>query len=247
MGKITVAMTKVKVKYMILRTLIFVCLVFFISSSLDVFEKMVVFVHKYEAFELDEIFVVAIFAVVWLLIEQLLLVAFIYKRSKIYEMISMKDSLTGLYNRRGLFVEITRAMDQLASQKKSGLLLYFDIDKFKQINDTYGHKRGDEVLMAFGDVLKDCDSRHVISGRMGGDEFVVFIKHKGAEDTLGHLEKIETGLAGLTIDADIPLVVSRGQALYPQEALTLDSLLSLADQKMYNNKYESAAVHYRKE
>lgn len=90
------------------------------------------------------------------------------------------DDLTGLMNKGAVTREIN---DFLADESKTkGLMFLLDIDRFKSINDTYGHDVGDRVIREFGAVLRDIFTHGEIVGRFGGDEFIVFIKD--ADDTL---------------------------------------------------------------
>jgi diguanylate cyclase (GGDEF)-like protein len=94
--------------------------------------------------------------------------------SKIREL-SVTDELTGLYNRRGFFqLALSRLNFLSRSADDTLLLLMFDLDGLKQINDTYGHSEGDTALKSFADILKQTLRQDDIIGRIGGDEFIVF-------------------------------------------------------------------------
>lgn len=92
---------------------------------------------------------------------------------------SLVDHLTGILNRRGLDHEIqNKIKDAFRESQKTnqltGSVIFFDVDRFKKINDTYGHDVGDQVLTAYAKTIKDCTRPGDVLGRYGGDEFVVF-------------------------------------------------------------------------
>ena len=92
---------------------------------------------------------------------------------KVLERNADADPLTGLLNRRAAAREVD---NYLQGSKAHGVLLMMDIDHFKQVNDTYGHKMGDRVIMRVAEVLKSFTRAYDILGRLGGDEFVIFYK-----------------------------------------------------------------------
>lgn len=86
---------------------------------------------------------------------------------------SLQDPLTGLYNRRGFSLLAQQLLNVAARQAGHTLLLYFDLNKFKQVNDTWGHGVGDEALVEVAEVLRETFRESDLIGRLGGDEFVV--------------------------------------------------------------------------
>jgi len=146
------------------------------------------------------------------------------------------DALTGLYNRAGLR---SRARFYLDGPDKTGVL-FLDLDGFKAVNDTYGHKAGDtvlaEVARRIGAIIRDTD----MAARLGGDEFVILcgrIKH-GLHSAL----LAKRLLADLRRPVDIEdgqqatVGVSIGICVHPDHARSLDDLLAKADAAMYRAK-----------
>ncbi|MCC4821367.1 GGDEF domain-containing protein, partial [Vibrio lentus] len=85
-----------------------------------------------------------------------------------------RDSLTHCLNRRALFNEAEKVLAKRCFSEKVMACLFVDVDKFKSINDTYGHSFGDDVLLAVAEVLDEATTACAKIGRYGGDEFVVF-------------------------------------------------------------------------
>ncbi len=153
--------------------------------------------------------------------------------------LSLKDELTGLYNRRG-FSTLAEQQIKLALRTKTGFLLFFmDIDDFKEINNVYGHLKGDQVLADFGNVLKSTFRSSDIVTRIGGDEFVVLVP-KPFDNTPDILiSRLRKNLERRRSKSDHPskLSVSTGvEAFDPYDPCTVEELLSRADKYMYKDK-----------
>ena len=155
------------------------------------------------------------------------------------QILSLTDELTGLYNRRGFFNLSEQQLKLAKRTKEKVYMLYLDIDRFKEINDTFGHKEGDEVLKHIAMILKDCYRESDVIGRVGGDEFVVFPIGTNYEtikivvDRL--LERID--IHNRKSNKSYKLSVSIGVANYdPKNPCSLDELLNQADKLMYNQK-----------
>ena len=148
------------------------------------------------------------------------------------------DSLTALPNRSHFYAQLVQALKRSCRRQAALALMYFDIDHFKQINDTHGHDVGDEVIRSFArrirSVLRDED----FVARLGGDEFILI-----AENLAGHsaaeviAEKMVAALAQpiRVGDFEIPLSTSIGIA-YFKEGMTSDQLVKAADNAMYEAK-----------
>jgi diguanylate cyclase (GGDEF)-like protein/PAS domain S-box-containing protein len=160
---------------------------------------------------------------------------------------SIKDEMTGLYNRRGFF-NIAREYIALAARRKTKMfLLYVDMDGLKQINDTFGHHIGDQALIQLAEFMNRTFRTSDIKGRMGGDEFAVFpidSSLDGVETALGRLQK--------TIDefnaaADKPfrVSISTGLSFYdPERPATIEDLLMRADTLMYERKRSKSGTTF---
>jgi diguanylate cyclase (GGDEF)-like protein len=116
-------------------------------------------------------------------------------------------------------------------------VLLLDLDHFKQINDTYGHDRGDAVLAAVGEVLANALRTSDFVGRNGGEEFVALLPDTGVDGALEAAEKLRTAIGRLTLPGiDRPVTASVGAAVYPHTAADAESLLRLADRALYAAK-----------
>lgn len=148
-----------------------------------------------------------------------------------------KDTLTGALNRRGLFYTMTARAAE--AQDEKFILYYLDLDRFKDVNDTYGHKAGDRVLQHFAAVIQSVAPPDSVFARMGGDEFilVLFSAYTEAQMTAA-LDKAAATLANGLPDEGlaVPIIFSVGRAGYPENGKTLDELLSRADKAMYLDK-----------
>jgi diguanylate cyclase (GGDEF)-like protein len=147
------------------------------------------------------------------------------------------DSLTGLPNRRAVQEALKRMIAQAGRTLAPMSVLVLDLDHFKQINDTYGHDRGDAVLAAVGDVLAGALRTSDFVGRNGGEEFVALLPDTGADGALEAAEKLRAAIARVTLPGiDRAITASVGAAVYPHTAADPESLLRLADRALYAAK-----------
>jgi diguanylate cyclase (GGDEF)-like protein len=143
---------------------------------------------------------------------------------------SASDPLSALLNRRG-FDEAAAA----AMRGGGGALLIADIDRFKRINDCYGHSGGDVVIAAFGALLQTLFSEAAVAGRVGGEEFAVFFPRASLGDAVLHAEKARRTLASLTLPG--VLAAERITASFGVEAWEyLSEAMGRADRALYGAK-----------
>jgi len=151
------------------------------------------------------------------------------------------DSLTGLPN-RNLFRD--RLSLTMARAKRNGqmlALMFLDIDRFKEINDTLGHTIGDEVLQAASGLLRESLRDVDTIARLGGDEFTIILENITHEDqAIVVAEKIQKAFSDPVViqKQEIFVTASIGIALYPRDAEDIDALLQTADNAMYRAKEE---------
>ena len=157
--------------------------------------------------------------------------------------LSTRDALTNLLNRRALIQQLEHAV---ATSDRSGIgfaLLFLDLDKFKQINDNYGHESGDELLRQVAARLTAAVRVADIVARLGGDEFVVLIEGKSASANAARVgRKIEMACA-LPFDIGshrLKTAASIGIALYPEDGANAQALMKNADTAMYHAKQNTA-------
>ena len=161
--------------------------------------------------------------------------------------LSLTDELTGLYNRRRLFVLMEQYLKIANRTKKRLLLLYIDMDDLKRINDQYGHNEGDQALMDFAAILKVTFRQSDIVARIGGDEFVILLESTDENDktvTTRLQENLRNYNNKLTIDYN--LSVSIGAAPFdPDHPVSIDELLDQADSSMYVQKGKRNKKEFR--
>jgi len=149
------------------------------------------------------------------------------------------DSLTGCYS-RGYGLELLDRQIKLSHRSKSPLLLTFlDIDDFKTINDNFGHDEGDKVLKESVELFKTTLREVDIICRMGGDEFLLIFPDSSLKEVPVIRERLEKNLSQLnkTIKKDYQIKFSTGFSEYlPDKPETLDELIAIADQRMYEEK-----------
>jgi diguanylate cyclase (GGDEF)-like protein/PAS domain S-box-containing protein len=153
--------------------------------------------------------------------------------------LSLTDELTGLYNRRGFMTLVTQQIKIANRLKRELLLISTDLDDLKVINDTMGHKEGDQALIYAASILLETFRDSDIIARIGGDEFVV-LQIRAPDDSLSvSTDRLHENLAKHNLHSEKPynLSLSLGSVVYnPADGKTLDQLLEEADAKMYEQK-----------
>lgn len=157
-----------------------------------------------------------------------------------YHRLATTDPLTGCLNRRALIERLENELDRVRRYGLALSLLMIDLDRFKDVNDRYGHLVGDSVLRQIGDVLRH-EVRSVDTvARYGGEEFVVVLPETGREGAITFAERIRVRIAGHNFsETEEPLrvTVSIGSAsITSREAATPESLIALGDAAMYRAK-----------
>lgn len=154
------------------------------------------------------------------------------------EELAYNDSLTGLPNRALLGERIEFALNWSRRESKSFAVLFLDLDRFKQINDSLGHAFGDRVLIQVADRIQGCLRQTDTAARLGGDEFLILlhdVDEHGAEHSAVRIISAVAdsyALDGMTFT----LTASIGIALYPTDGVTADDLIKNADTAMYRVK-----------
>lgn len=153
--------------------------------------------------------------------------------------LSLLDELTKLNNRRG-FQALVEANIRLAIRNhKNCILVYLDIDEFKQINDQFGHSVGDAVLQSMGNILRASSRDSDIIARLGGDEFVVFFLDAKEEDKTAVSIRLEKHISEYNHQGAnfSTLAVSYGMSIFDyQNPKSVETLIQEADENMYNQK-----------
>jgi diguanylate cyclase (GGDEF)-like protein/PAS domain S-box-containing protein len=149
------------------------------------------------------------------------------------------DHLTGLFNRRRFEEDISQRLAEVKRRGGSGALIWVDLDNFKAINDSFGHRVGDELLQEVAHVLRDRSREEDILARLGGDEFAMLLPGASQEEAVQAAERVLLELTTIQVrSGEHPLRVgaSAGVALYPEHGDEVDDLLLKADIAMYGAK-----------
>ena len=154
------------------------------------------------------------------------------------QQLAMCDDLTGLPNRNMLMTELRSTLDDASAGNQSGAVMFLDLDNFKTINDTMGHRIGDEVLRTVTSRLNAIMDETDMIARMGGDEFIVLQKDSNPDKARQLADAIrEAVLEPMKFDLlKVNVTTSIGIALYPDDAVTTTNLLKHADSAMYQAK-----------
>ena len=152
---------------------------------------------------------------------------------------AITDPLTGLYNPRGLSELGRREIDRARRFNRPLSAIFLDLDDFKEVNDTYGHVNGDQVLISLANACRQNIREVDIIGRMGGDEFVVLLPEtelKSACQVAERLRRFTEQMRITTEIAQIQVTASLGVGLYTEEMKDLATLIDQADMAMYAAK-----------
>jgi diguanylate cyclase (GGDEF)-like protein len=153
---------------------------------------------------------------------------------------SLTDALTALPNRRALDQRLDEESHRSGRYSRPYALLMIDLDRFKAINDTYGHPTGDSVLQQVTDVLRQAVRSTDFVSRYGGDEFAIILPDSGVNKASYVAEKLKSMLAATRLqlpgEAEFFISASIGVALYPDDTSEHTGLLSIADQRLYHAK-----------
>jgi diguanylate cyclase (GGDEF)-like protein/PAS domain S-box-containing protein len=149
------------------------------------------------------------------------------------------DYLTGLYNRRRFEEEVAQHLEETRRHGGIGALLWIDLDRFKDVNDNFGHRTGDELLMHVAAALRERSRSDHILARIGGDEFAMLLPGADEAEALQAADRILSELDSAVVAFDshsVKVSASIGVALYPTQATSVDELLVRADVAMYRAK-----------
>lgn len=163
------------------------------------------------------------------------------------EALATIDPLTSLPNHRTIMARIEDELALYKSTSQTCAILFLDIDRFKRINDTWGHRAGDEILREVGKRLVNTVRREDFVGRYGGEEFAIVLINIGLEEAVQVAERLraalaqdpclwEAGEAGEQPIVSIPVTGSFGVSVYPQHGTTREALIEAADSAMYQAK-----------
>ncbi len=153
---------------------------------------------------------------------------------------SLTDPLTGLPNRRSMFVHLSRELSRAARTKGEVAMIVMDVDGFKTINDTYGHNVGDNALRQVAATLQSALRPYDLCVRYAGDEFIVVLADSSREAADAKRRELQELVAGIELEVRpgkrLAISVSAGASVFPHDGATQEALLADADQRMYRDK-----------
>jgi len=153
---------------------------------------------------------------------------------------SLTDPLTGLPNTRSLFQHLARELARAERHKSEVSLLVMDLDDFKEINDSFGHRVGDWALREAARVLRNAIRPYDMCVRYAGDEFVVVLSACGRAEAEVKRKELQTAVSRIRLDVaperQVPLSISAGASVFPHDGDHYDALIAKADRQMYQDK-----------
>jgi diguanylate cyclase (GGDEF)-like protein len=154
---------------------------------------------------------------------------------------AITDALTGLYNRRLFNENFDKEINRARRYAHPLSLVLLDLHRFKEVNDKYGHPRGDEVLRAAASTLKKALRTSDSAFRIGGDEFALLLPQTDSVQASALSRRIGVVFAEIlrTLELAIPVNMDHGVSTYPQDGESRDQLIRSADERLYHSKYAS--------
>ena len=153
---------------------------------------------------------------------------------------SHTDPLTGLPNRRSLDRQFEAGLARASRAGSTISLIVLDLDRLKEINDTYGHDAGDRALRTVGNVLRSTVRQSDLCTRFAGDEFIIVLWDCSPEHERRRVLEVQSAIAASRFEPRpgvvVPLSISAGPARFPTDGQTFEELLAAADERMYQDK-----------
>jgi diguanylate cyclase (GGDEF)-like protein len=150
-----------------------------------------------------------------------------------------RDFLTGLYNRRYFYTSMDEYIDEIKESGEKFSVAMIDIDHFKNINDTYGHDIGDQIIISLADILRSATNPRDLVSRFGGEEFCVVLKNVNRYSAEEIFERIRTEVEKFSFHVDkertLAFTVSIGATFFDEDE-TLEDTINKADMLLYNAK-----------
>ncbi len=156
---------------------------------------------------------------------------------------ALTDALTGIANRRAFFDRGEPLLDRSMADRRPAALLLFDLDRFKEVNDTAGHQAGDGVLKAFSDLVAGAMRPADLFGRLGGEEFACLLVNTSMAEALQVAERVRRdfaamGLPTLESKTTVSIGVAMANEMANEAGRNLQALLATADRALYRAKAE---------
>ena len=155
---------------------------------------------------------------------------------------SLRDPLTGLYNRRYLQEALAKEIDRAHRQQHFVSVIMLDVDHFKRFNDIYGHSAGDLVLSKIGAYLASETRKYDVACRYGGEELIIIMPNASIENTIMRAEKIRLDIKNFKLEHEgkklQSISVSIGVSCFPDDSVDAKGLIDAADKALYQAKQE---------
>jgi diguanylate cyclase (GGDEF)-like protein len=153
---------------------------------------------------------------------------------------SIRDPLTGLYNRRFMQESLDRELQRAKRKKRPLAVVFLDLDHFKRFNDNFGHDAGDMVLRALADVFRNHFRGDDVICRYGGEEFAIILPESTAEDAGDRANDLRAAVKNLILrhqgETLERVTLSIGVSAFPEDGSTPEDLLKVADDYLYQAK-----------
>ena len=153
--------------------------------------------------------------------------------------LAVTDGLTGISNRPSVEKSLQIEFERSKRYNSPLSLILLDVDHFKGVNDTYGHQKGDEILIAFASLLKKACRANDIAARYGGEEFVMVLPQSNAQGAFKIAERVREEMMKMSFtgnEANFAVTVSCGVAEFNKDYESINKLITVADRALYEAK-----------
>tara|TARA_B100001167_G_scaffold188981_1_gene153053 strand:- start:729 stop:1502 length:774 start_codon:yes stop_codon:yes gene_type:complete len=153
--------------------------------------------------------------------------------------LAVTDGLTGISNRQSVEKSLQIEFERSKRYNSPLSLILLDVDHFKDVNDTYGHQKGDEILIAFASLLKKACRANDIAARYGGEEFVMVLPQSNAQGAFKIAERVREEIMKISFtgnESNFAVTVSCGVAEFNKDYESINKLIAAVDQALYEAK-----------
>jgi len=162
--------------------------------------------------------------------------------------LALLDELTLLFNRRYFNSSVEKEYKRSVRHKVPFSIFFFDVDDFKKVNDTYGHRVGDDVLRQIGQIVLQLCRKEDIACRYGGEEFAMILPATNKEGAFSLANRIRNAIKIIKLNNELRISISGGIACFPDDAENTQDIINYADKAMYRGKFtgKDAVIIYNK-